>query len=53
MGELLSLIVGVFAGGILGVTVMCLFQIHNVNKYELEIRKLRKELEDLRNERIC
>lgn len=50
MGELISLIVGIFAGGILGVTVMCLFQIHNVNKYEMEIRKLRKELEVFGNE---
>ncbi len=33
-------------GGFMGVMVMCMFQINIINKYEWEILKLQKELEE-------
>ncbi len=40
---ILWILLGIFLGGNLGVVVMCCFQIHRVNKYEKEVRKLKEE----------
>ena len=45
MKEIVCIAAGFMAGGFLGVTVMCIFQINAINKYEMKIAKLRKELE--------
>lgn len=37
--------VGLVIGGIVGVALMCVFQINTINRYERKIMQLEKELE--------
>lgn len=46
MTEVICVVGGIVVGGIMGVVVMCMFQINTINKYEWKIMKLQKELEE-------
>ena len=42
-------IAGMMAGGCMGVLLMCCLSIHRVNKYEAEINRLRRIVENMNN----
>ena len=48
---ILCFILGMMAGGCIGVLLMCCLSIHRVNKYEAEIRRLRSIVENMNNSR--
>lgn len=43
MMEALWFVIGLIIGGTLGTIIMCCFQLHRVNSYEAELRRLREE----------
>lgn len=43
MMEALWFVIGLIIGGTLGTIIMCCFQLHRVNRYEAELRRLREE----------
>lgn len=45
MIKVICAVSGFGAGGIVGVVVMCIFQINTINRYERRIMQLEKELE--------
>ena len=36
-------LLGLIVGGIIGLTIMCLFQINRLNDYELKLREIEEE----------
>lgn len=44
MSEFLWFLVGLFIGGIVTTLTLCYLQINRINKYEVELRKLRSQL---------
>lgn len=46
MSELAWLLAGLLIGCCIAVTVLCCVQIHRINDYEQEIRRLRQKLND-------
>ena len=48
MREVICVIAGLFTGGIMGVALMCIFQINRINQYEQKILILQKQLEESR-----
>ena len=36
-------LLGLFVGGIIGLTIMCLFQINRLNDYELKLREIEEK----------
>ena len=44
MTEFLWFLVGLFIGGIVMTLTLCYLQINRINKYEVELRKLRSQL---------
>ena len=45
MLKVICLLAAFAGGGMVGVVVMCVFQIHTINRYESRIKQLEKELE--------
>lgn len=48
---ILWFILGMMVGGCMGVLLMCCLSIHRVNKYEAEINRLRRIVENTNNSR--
>lgn len=48
MREVICVVGGLFTGGIMGVTLMCIFQINRINQYERKILILQKQIAEER-----